>query len=60
MDIPRQQKGEGGFQVRDVKWTKFFSEIDLVHQLNPVDGETHQSLLPQPSVGQFELIKWVG
>ena len=31
--------------------------IELIHQLNSVDGETYQSLLPQPSVWQFGLIK---
>ena len=39
----------------------FFIEqlsIKLVHQLNLVEGETYQYLLPQPSVGQFWLIKW--
>ena len=31
-----------------------------VHQLNSIDGETYQSLLPQPSEGQFRLIKCGG
>ena len=34
--------------------------IKYVDQLNSIDGETDQSLLPQPSVGQFCLIKWAG
>ena len=29
-------------------------------QLNSVDGETYQSLMPQPSVGPFGLITWAG
>ena len=32
--------------------------IYLVHELNSVDGGTYQSLLPQPSVGQFRLVEW--
>ena len=34
--------------------------IKYADQLNSVDGETYQSLLSQPSVGQFGLIKWAG
>ena len=30
--------------------------MELVHQLNSVDSETYQSLLPQPCVRQFGLI----
>ena len=39
---------------------RILNRIDLVPQLNTVDSEAHQSLLPQPSVGQFGLIKWAG
>ena len=40
--------------------TDFSCSIRDVDQLDSVDGETYQSLLPQPSVWQFGLIKLLG
>ena len=45
-----------------VKKENPFVEILLcnVHHLNSEDCDTCQSLLPQPSVGQFEMMNWAG
>ena len=34
-----------------------YKSMDLVYQMNSVDGDTYQSQLPQPCVGQFGQIE---